>query len=118
MADAEHKTVVLSIFATLLAALVIFVATIAISGGISVSLVQAYVLPLVVSSFTLAVFAGILFAKQKGKIPGFAPGEPPKEKKAESSKLLAPGPRCDLGPRHEDRQARYRLVCDSVRVEI
>ena len=83
MAD-EHKTVLLSIFATLLAALVIFAATVVVSGGIAIDLVKGYVLPLVVSAFTLAVFAGVLFARSKGMIPGFRP-EPPNEQKAEAS---------------------------------
>ena len=81
MAD-DHKTVLLSILATLLAAVILFAATTIISGGIDVNLVKGYVLPLVVSSFTLAVFAGVLFARNKGKIPGFRPTDPPKDEKA------------------------------------
>lgn len=73
----DHKTVLLSIFATLLAALVIFVATLAISGGFSAVLFKSYVLPLLVSSFSLAIFAGVLFAKNKGAIPGFEPDTNP-----------------------------------------
>ena len=84
MAD-DHKTVLLSIISTLLAAIVVFLATVAVSGGVSVTLVEGYVLPLLVTSFSLALFAGVLFARNKGKIPGFQP-ESPKEDKAESSK--------------------------------
>ncbi len=82
MAD-EHKTVILSIFATLLAAVVVFVTTVAWSGGVSAILVEAYVLPLFVTAFSLAVFAGVLFARNKGKIPGFPPDKPADEKKEE-----------------------------------
>lgn len=77
----DHKTVLLSIFATLLAAAIVFVATIVISGGIEVDLIKGYVLPLVLSAFTLAIFAGVLFATNKGKIPGFGDTEPAKEEK-------------------------------------
>jgi hypothetical protein len=86
----DHKTVVLSILATLLAALILLVATIAISGGITIELVKAYVLPLVISAFTLSVFAGVLFARNKGKLPWLAPTEPSKDEKApETSKSTA-----------------------------
>ena len=64
----EHKTVLLSIFSTLIAALLVFIATVAVSGGIHLNLVEAYVLPLIMSSFTLLVFAGILFARSKGML--------------------------------------------------
>jgi hypothetical protein len=77
----EHKTVLLSILATLLAALAIFVTTIAVSGGISAALVESYVLPLLVTAFSLSIFAGVLFAKNKGKVPGFV-SEKPEEKSA------------------------------------
>jgi hypothetical protein len=77
----DHKTVLLSIFATLLAALVVLVVTIVISGGIQITLIKSYVLPLVLSAFTLAVFAGVLVAHNKGMIPGFDPSEPAKEEK-------------------------------------
>ena len=62
----DHKVVFVSIFSTLVAAFIIFLATVVMSGGISVDLVKAYVLPLVISSFTLLVFGGILFARSKG----------------------------------------------------
>jgi hypothetical protein len=84
MAD-DHKTVLLSILSTLLAAIVIFIATVAVSGGVSLSLFEAYVLPLLVTSFSLALFAGVLFARNKGKIPGFQP-DSASEEKAETSK--------------------------------
>jgi hypothetical protein len=71
----EHKTVLLSILATLLAAVGILAVTVLFSGGISIVLIQAYVLPLIVSSFALAVFALMLFARKKGKMPGFPPDE-------------------------------------------
>ena len=71
MAD-DHRTVLLSILATLLAAAVIFVVTVAVNGGFSTPLFEAYVMPLVVTAFSLAVFAVILFAHSKGKIPGLS----------------------------------------------
>lgn len=80
MAD-EHKTVILSIMGTLISALVIFAATVAITGGIDLTLVKAYVLPLMLSAFSLAIFAGVLVAHQKGKIPGMSPSEPEKDQK-------------------------------------
>jgi hypothetical protein len=81
----DHKTVVLSILSTLLAAVVVFVATVAFSGGVSLTLFDGYVLPLLVTSFSLAVFAGVLFARNKGKIPGFQP-DSAKENEAEAPK--------------------------------
>jgi len=65
----EHKTVMLSILATLSAAVILFVVTVAINGGFSVSLFKSYVLPLFMSAFTLAVFWTFLFARHKGKLP-------------------------------------------------
>jgi hypothetical protein len=82
----EHKTVLLSIFATVLAGFIIFLATVAISGGISISLIKGYVLPLFISAFTLAVFAGVLFARNKGMIPGMAQSEPPLKEPKEPEK--------------------------------
>lgn len=75
----EHKTVLLSIFATLVAAVGILLITVLVAGELSVTLIQAYVLPLVVTSFSLAVFAAVLFARKKGKIPGFPPDETKQE---------------------------------------
>jgi hypothetical protein len=77
----EHKTVILSILGTLLSALILFGTTIVISGGIDMTYVKAYVFPLVLSAFTLAVFAGVLFAREKGAIPGFEPTDSQKDEK-------------------------------------
>jgi len=65
----EHKTVMLSIIATVVAAVLIFLVTIGISGGVSDALFKSYVLPLFMSAFTLSVFWVLLFARHKGKIP-------------------------------------------------
>jgi hypothetical protein len=81
----EHQTVLLSILGTLLSALVIFVITIAVSGGVSTTLFRSYVLPLFMSAFTLAIFWGILFARHKGKLPFLREEpEPPKDEKGPS----------------------------------
>jgi hypothetical protein len=85
----DHKTVLLSILATLVAALILFVATIIVSGGISIDMVRGYVLPLVISAFTLSIFAGVLFARNKGKLPWLAPDEPPKDEKASTASRTA-----------------------------
>jgi len=77
--------VLISIFSTLVAAVVILLATIAISGGVATSLIRSYVLPLVISAFTLAVFWGVLFARSKGKLTWLAPDEPAKESKPDST---------------------------------
>jgi hypothetical protein len=69
----EHKTVLLSILATLFAAVVILAVTVVLAGGLSVKLVDSYVLPLLVTAFSLSIFAGVLFARNKGLIPGFPP---------------------------------------------
>ena len=82
----EHKTVLLSIFATVLAGFIIFLATVAISGGISITLIKGYVLPLFISAFTLAVFAGVLFAKNKGMLPGMAQTEPSRKEPRDAEK--------------------------------
>jgi hypothetical protein len=81
----EHKTVLLSILGTVLSALAIFVITIAVSGGVSVTLFKSYVLPLFMSAFTLAIFWGILYARHIGKLP-FLAEEPerPKDDKGSS----------------------------------
>jgi hypothetical protein len=71
----EHKTVLLSILATLLAAAGTLVATVVVAGGLSAYLIEAYVLPLIVTAFSLGVFAVMLFAHKKGKMPGFPPDE-------------------------------------------
>lgn len=78
----EHKTVLLSIIATLAAAAMLFVITFAINGGFSLTLFKSYVLPLFMSAFTLTIFWAFLFARYKGKIPQLSEEEPPKEGKA------------------------------------
>ena len=78
----EHKTVLLSILGTVLSAFVILIITIAISGGFSSTLFLSYVLPLLMSAFTLLVFWAILFARHKGKLPFLQEEtEPPKNEK-------------------------------------
>jgi hypothetical protein len=77
----EHKTVLLSILGTVLSAIAIWVITIAVNGGFSVTLFKSYVLPLFMSAFTLAIFWGILFARHKGKLPFLPETEPPKDDK-------------------------------------
>ena len=57
----DRKVVMMSIVSTLIAAVFILVATVAVSGGLAVDLVRAYVLPLVISAFTLGVFWSVLF---------------------------------------------------------
>jgi hypothetical protein len=74
----DHKTVLLSILATLMAALIILVSTVIISGGVSIDLIRGYVMPLVISAFTLAVFWSILYARHKGKLPWLDSTEPAK----------------------------------------
>jgi hypothetical protein len=74
----EHKTVLLSILATLFAAVVILGVTVAVAGGWSLKLFESYVLPLLVTAFSLSIFAGVLFARSKGMIPGF-PADAPKD---------------------------------------
>ena len=81
----EHKTVLLSILATVLAGVVIFIVTIAVAGGISISLLKSYVLPLFMSAFTLSIFWGFLFARHKGKLSILAETEPPKDEKASTA---------------------------------
>ena len=78
----EHKAVLLSILATVLSAALIFLITVADDGGISITLFKAYVLPLFMSAFTLAIFWGFLFARHKGKLPFLTENEPPEDKKA------------------------------------
>jgi hypothetical protein len=85
LADEAHMTVLLSIFATLLAAVIVFAATVVVSGGIAINLIKGYVFPLVVSAFTLAVFAGVLFIRSKNMLPGFKT-DAEKDEKTEPSK--------------------------------
>jgi hypothetical protein len=56
------------------------------TGKVSIPLIQSYVLPLVVTSFSLSVFAGVLYARNKGKIPGFRTEESKDKKTAPNSK--------------------------------
>jgi hypothetical protein len=79
----DHKTVLLSIMATIVAGLFMFIGTVVVSGGISIDLIKGYVLPLFISAFTLAVFAGVLYARNKGRIPWLGPVEPAKQMKEE-----------------------------------
>ena len=72
----EHKMVLVSIFSTLVAAVIIFIATVAVSGGIAFDLVKGYVLPLIISAFTLTVFWGVLLLRNKGKVPFLGSPEP------------------------------------------
>ncbi len=67
----EHKTVALSIIATLTTGLVILLATIVVNGGFSEDLFFKYVFPMIIASVSLAVFFVFVFAKNKGKLPGF-----------------------------------------------
>lgn len=78
----EHKTVLLSIIATISAAVLMFLITVAIAGGVSVTLFKSYVLPMFMSAFSLTVFWVFLFARHKGKIPQLSEEEPPKDGKA------------------------------------
>ena len=64
----EHNTVMLSILATIVAAFLLFLVTIAVNGGVSATLFMSYVLPLLMSAFTLSVFWAFLFARHKGKL--------------------------------------------------
>jgi len=84
----EHETVMLSIVATVLAGVVIFIITIPIAGGVSISLFEGYVLPIFMSAFTLAIFWIFLFARHKGKLPILAGTTPPKKEEAS----MAPKP--------------------------
>ena len=64
----DRKVVMLSITSTLIAAVFILAATVAVSGGIASDLVRAYVLPLVISAFTLLVFWGVLTVASRSKM--------------------------------------------------
>jgi hypothetical protein len=86
----EHKTVLLSILATLFAAVVILAVTVALAGGLSVKLVESYVLPLLVTAFSLSIFAGVLFARSKGLLPGF-PADDQKDNRPAAA--TAPSPK-------------------------
>jgi len=81
----EYEMVMLSILGTFSSAIIIFLVTIAVSGGLSVVLFKSYVLPLLLSSFTLLVYFTILYARHLGKLPIFketeAPATPPPDVK-------------------------------------
>lgn len=76
----EHKTVMLSIIATVSAAVLMFIITVAVAGGVSATLFKSYVLPMFMSAFTLTVFWIFLYARYKGKIPQLSEDEASKGK--------------------------------------
>jgi len=76
----EHKTVLISIIATVLAACLLFLITIGVAGGVSIALFKSYVLPLFMSAFTLTIFWAFLFARHRGKLPILAETEPKDER--------------------------------------
>jgi hypothetical protein len=65
----EHKTVALSILATVTTTAIIFLATIVVSGGFSEDLFLKYVFPMLIATLSLTVFFVIVFARNKGKLP-------------------------------------------------
>jgi pilus assembly protein TadC len=77
----DHKVVSICIIAMLVTALAIFIGTVVVSGGISVDLVEAYVLPLIIASFTLLVFVGVLLAHNRGLIPFLDADEPAEDER-------------------------------------
>lgn len=79
----EHKTVMVSILATVVAAIVLLIVTVAVAGHFSTSLFESYVLPLFMSAFTLLVFWAFLFARHKGKLSLLAEEERKEERKEE-----------------------------------
>jgi len=83
-----------SILATLSAALVLLVVTVGIAGHFSLSLFESYVLPLFMSAFTLSVFWAFLFARHKGKLSMFVEEERKEEKPAPATTAspAAPAP--------------------------
>lgn len=81
----EHKTVMLSIIATLVAGVILFLITTAIAGGFSITYFKSYVLPMFMSAFTLSIFWGFLFARHKGKLPILAEEETSKDPKASTA---------------------------------
>ena len=72
MAD-EHRVVLISILSTLVAAVIILAVSVALSGGIAIDLVRAYVLPLVISAFTLSVFWCVLYLTSRTKVSKASP---------------------------------------------
>ena len=67
MAD-EHKTVALSILATVITTIIILLGTIVESGGFSEDLFFKYVFPMLIATLSLTIFFVIVFAKDKGKL--------------------------------------------------
>jgi hypothetical protein len=65
--------------ATVLAGSLLFLITVISAGGISITLFKAYVLPFLMSAFTLSIFWVLLFVRHKGKLPIFDEAEPAKE---------------------------------------
>ena len=69
----EHRVVLISILSTLVAAVIIFAVSVALSGGISIDLVRGYVLPLIISAFTLSVFWCVLYVTNRTKASKASP---------------------------------------------
>jgi hypothetical protein len=65
--------------ATILAGGLLFLITVVSAGGISIDLFKSYVLPFLMSAFTLSIFWVFLFVRHKGKLPAFDEAEPPKD---------------------------------------
>ncbi|HEY6282840.1 MAG TPA: hypothetical protein VIW22_02845 [Nitrososphaerales archaeon] len=72
MAD-EHRVVFISILSTLVAAVIIFAVSVALSGGIAIDFVRGYVLPLIISPFTLSVFWCVLYVTSRTKASKASP---------------------------------------------
>ncbi len=65
----DHKTVLLSIMATVTTGIILFIATIVISGTVSLDLFVKWVLPLFIAALSLGIFFIVLYARNKGKLP-------------------------------------------------
>lgn len=65
----DHKTVLLSIMATVATGIILFIATIVISGTVSLDLFVKWVLPLFIAALSLGIFFIVLYARNKGKLP-------------------------------------------------
>jgi fatty acid desaturase len=52
----DHKTVLLSIMATTVTGIVLFLATIVASGGVSIAMFVKWVLPVFISALSLGIF--------------------------------------------------------------
>ena len=68
----EHKTVAVSILATVTTTVVILLGTIVASGGFSEDMFYKYVFPMLLATLSLAIFFVMVFARDKGKLPWFA----------------------------------------------